>query len=114
MTAIDFEKFVERLADVSGEAILPFFKTSLSAEDKSLGGVFDPVTEADRAAARSASVTGSNTPPNDLSSALKDVLKNGSIASPDTSARRSTNFSKSMAVIFCSRALQAPYSAAAR
>jgi len=50
MTAIDFEKFIERLADVSGEAILPFFKTSLSAEDKSLGGVFDPVTEADRAA----------------------------------------------------------------
>ena len=25
MTAVDFEKFIERLADVSGEAILPFF-----------------------------------------------------------------------------------------
>jgi myo-inositol-1(or 4)-monophosphatase len=50
MTAVDFEKFVERLADASGEAILPFFRTSLVAEDKAHGGVFDPVTEADRAA----------------------------------------------------------------
>jgi len=50
MTAVDFEKFVERLADASGEAILPFFRTSLAAEDKAHGGVFDPVTEADRAA----------------------------------------------------------------
>lgn len=29
MTAIDFEKFVEHLADVSGEAILPFLKRPL-------------------------------------------------------------------------------------
>ncbi|PWB92597.1 MULTISPECIES: histidinol-phosphatase [Methylosinus] len=50
MTAVDFEKFVERLADASGEAILPFFRTSLAAEDKAPGGAFDPVTEADRAA----------------------------------------------------------------
>ncbi|HEY8261789.1 MAG TPA: inositol monophosphatase family protein, partial [Methylosinus sp.] len=50
MSAVDFEKFVERLADASGEAILPFFRTSLAAEDKAHGGVFDPVTEADRAA----------------------------------------------------------------
>ncbi|WP_159726965.1 histidinol-phosphatase [Methylosinus sp. Ce-a6] len=50
MTAVDFEKFVERLADASGEAILPFFRTSLAAEDKAHGGAFDPVTEADRAA----------------------------------------------------------------
>lgn len=50
MTAVDFEKFVERLADVSGDAILPFFRTSLAAEDKACGGAFDPVTEADRAA----------------------------------------------------------------
>src|SRR5262249_34799768 len=35
---------------VSGEAILPFFRTSLSVEDKSRGGSFDPVTAADRAA----------------------------------------------------------------
>lgn len=50
MTAVDFERFVERLADVSGDAILPFFRTSIAAEDKANGGVFDPVTEADRAA----------------------------------------------------------------
>jgi histidinol-phosphatase len=50
MTAVDFAAFVDRLADVSGEAILPFFRTSLAIEDKSRGGRFDPVTEADRAA----------------------------------------------------------------
>ncbi len=50
MTAVDFVRFVERLADVSGDAILPFFRTSLFAEDKACGGAFDPVTEADRAA----------------------------------------------------------------
>lgn len=50
MTAVDFEKFVERLADVSGEAIMPFFRTSIAADDKAHGGAFDPVTEADRAA----------------------------------------------------------------
>src|SRR5712675_1620991 len=32
------------------EAILPYFRTSLSVEDKSRGGSFDPVTAADRAA----------------------------------------------------------------
>ncbi|MBI1868817.1 MAG: histidinol-phosphatase [Methylocystis sp.] len=50
MTAVDFESFVDHLADVSGEAILPFFRTALTAEDKAHGGPFDPVTEADRAA----------------------------------------------------------------
>ncbi len=50
MTAVDFEKFVEELADVSGEAILPFFRTALSAQNKSAVGGFDPVTEADHAA----------------------------------------------------------------
>ncbi len=50
MSAVDFEKFVERLADVSGEAIMPFFRTTLAADDKAHGGAFDPVTEADRAA----------------------------------------------------------------
>jgi len=50
MTAVDFFPFVERLAKVSGEAIMPFFRTSFAMEDKSGGGVFDPVTEADRAA----------------------------------------------------------------
>jgi myo-inositol-1(or 4)-monophosphatase len=50
MTAVDFEKFVEELAHVSGEAILPFFRTMLSAHNKSSSGGFDPVTEADHAA----------------------------------------------------------------
>jgi myo-inositol-1(or 4)-monophosphatase len=50
MTAIDFASFVESLATHSGDAILPFFRTSLSALDKSTNGAFDPVTEADRAA----------------------------------------------------------------
>jgi myo-inositol-1(or 4)-monophosphatase len=50
MTAIDFEKFLEQLADASGEAILPFFRTSLFATDKAPGRAFDPVTEADHAA----------------------------------------------------------------
>jgi myo-inositol-1(or 4)-monophosphatase len=50
MTAVDFEAFVDRLAQVSSEVILPFFRSSIGAEDKSRGGVFDPVTEADRGA----------------------------------------------------------------
>ena len=50
MTAVDFTHFVEELAKKSGEAILPFFRTAIGAIDKSRGGVFDPVTEADRAA----------------------------------------------------------------
>ncbi|MDB5509477.1 MAG: hisN [Hyphomicrobiales bacterium] len=50
MTAVDFARFVEDLATASGEAILPFFRTQMGADDKSGGGVFDPVTEADRAA----------------------------------------------------------------
>jgi histidinol phosphatase-like enzyme (inositol monophosphatase family) len=50
MTAVDFAAFLEKLADAASAAILPFFRTSIGAEDKSRGGVFDPVTEADRAA----------------------------------------------------------------
>jgi myo-inositol-1(or 4)-monophosphatase len=50
MTAIDFAAFVDRLATVSGEAILPFFRTSLGVENKAGPGSFDPVTAADRAA----------------------------------------------------------------
>ncbi len=50
MTAVDFAAFVDQLATISGEAILPFFRTSLAVEDKSRGGRFDPVTAADRAA----------------------------------------------------------------
>jgi len=51
MTAIDFTAFVDRLAAAAGDAVLPFFRTSLSVENKSRGsGSFDPVTAADRAA----------------------------------------------------------------
>ncbi|MGO9742986.1 MAG: histidinol-phosphatase [Roseiarcus sp.] len=50
MTAVDFAAFVDRLAQVSAEVILPFFRSAIGAEDKSRGGAFDPVTEADRGA----------------------------------------------------------------
>jgi myo-inositol-1(or 4)-monophosphatase len=49
MTAVDFSSFVDQLASVSGETILPFFRTNLAVENKKPGG-FDPVTAADRAA----------------------------------------------------------------
>ncbi|MFV0281634.1 MAG: histidinol-phosphatase [Rhodoblastus sp.] len=50
MNAVDFEAFVAQLADVAGEATLPFFRSALSAQNKADTGAFDPVTEADRAA----------------------------------------------------------------
>lgn len=50
MTVIDFKAFIGRLATSSGETILPFFRTSLSIDNKSAAHDFDPVTEADRAA----------------------------------------------------------------
>lgn len=50
MTAIDFAAFVDELATASGDAILPFFRTSLGVEDKGSAVGFDPVTAADRAA----------------------------------------------------------------
>jgi myo-inositol-1(or 4)-monophosphatase len=50
MTVVDFAAFVETLATIAGETILPFFRTTLGAEDKNIGGMFDPVTEADHAA----------------------------------------------------------------
>lgn len=50
MTVIDFAAFIEKLATVSGETILPFFRTSLGVDNKKTGRDFDPVTEADRAA----------------------------------------------------------------
>ena len=49
VTAVDFAAFVDDLATQSGTAILPFFRTAIAASDKSRGGAFDPVTEADRA-----------------------------------------------------------------
>ena len=50
MPAIDFAAFVNELATVSGETILPFFRTALSVEDKGGPFGFDPVTAADHAA----------------------------------------------------------------
>jgi myo-inositol-1(or 4)-monophosphatase len=50
MTAVDLAAFVEKLATVAGEAALPFFRTTLGVENKSVDGPFDPVTAADRAA----------------------------------------------------------------
>src|SRR5258708_21228533 len=50
MDAVDFGAFIDEMATVSGDAILPSFRTSLGVEDKSRGGAFDPVTAADRAA----------------------------------------------------------------
>src|SRR5437016_7376394 len=50
MVAVDFAAFVDELATVAGEAIRPFFRTTLGVENKSSSGVFDPVTAADRAA----------------------------------------------------------------
>jgi len=50
VTVIDFSAFIGRLATSSGETILPFFRTSLSIDNKSATHDFDPVTEADRAA----------------------------------------------------------------
>ena len=50
MTAVDFAAFVDQLATVAGETILPFFRTALSVRDKGSPGAFDPVTAADHAA----------------------------------------------------------------
>jgi len=50
VTVIDFKAFIGQLATSSGETILPFFRTSLSIDNKSAAHDFDPVTEADRAA----------------------------------------------------------------
>lgn len=50
MSIISLERFFADLADVSAEAILPFFRMRLNVTDKTGGKSFDPVTEADRAA----------------------------------------------------------------
>jgi histidinol phosphatase-like enzyme (inositol monophosphatase family) len=50
MTTVDFAAFVDTLADVAAETILPFFRTAIQAQNKSAAGMFDPVTEADHAA----------------------------------------------------------------
>lgn len=50
MEPADLSRFADELATVSGQVILPFFRTALVAQDKNVGGAFDPVTEADKAA----------------------------------------------------------------
>lgn len=45
----EFAGFAGTLADASGAAILPYFRTVLQAENKDVGHGFDPVTAADRA-----------------------------------------------------------------
>jgi myo-inositol-1(or 4)-monophosphatase len=50
MHPIDLDAFLHKLADASGEAILPFFRSRFDATNKASGTVFDPVTEADKAA----------------------------------------------------------------
>jgi myo-inositol-1(or 4)-monophosphatase len=50
MGAVDFAGFVDELAKVAGDAILPFFRTALTVDNKQLKGEFDPVTAADRGA----------------------------------------------------------------
>jgi myo-inositol-1(or 4)-monophosphatase len=50
MGPVDFATFVDKLATAAGEAIRPFFRTTLGVQNKSGSGGFDPVTEADRAA----------------------------------------------------------------
>jgi myo-inositol-1(or 4)-monophosphatase len=49
VSAVDFESFIRELARVSGEAILPFFRSAIGVENKAGVGLFDPVTEGDRA-----------------------------------------------------------------
>src|SRR5260370_8743351 len=47
---MEFTGFIGGVGACSGETILPFFRTSLSIDNKSTSHEFDPVTEADRAA----------------------------------------------------------------
>jgi histidinol phosphatase-like enzyme (inositol monophosphatase family) len=47
---VSIPDFLDELARVSGEAILPFFRASSAVSNKMGEGAFDPVTEADRAA----------------------------------------------------------------
>jgi len=46
------KRFAHSLADAAGEAIMPFYRTEFTPENKGEVGTFDPVTAADRAAER--------------------------------------------------------------
>jgi len=48
----DLIGFAHTLADASGAAILPYFRTTIGFTDKNAGGTFDPVTAADEGAER--------------------------------------------------------------
>jgi histidinol phosphatase-like enzyme (inositol monophosphatase family) len=50
-----FIAFAHELADLSGAAILPYFRRAIPVENKAGGGGFDPVTAADRSAERAIS-----------------------------------------------------------
>lgn len=64
-----------RLADSAGSIILPFFRRPVAVTDKSAGGLFDPVTEADRRAEAIIHATVANAFPDDaiLGEELGDV-----------------------------------------
>lgn len=47
----EYRQFAETLADAAAKAIMPYFRAPLPVQDKG-GKLFDPVTEADRAAER--------------------------------------------------------------
>ena len=44
--------FGHDMADLTGKAIIPYFRTALSVDNKAANGNYDPVTKADRAAER--------------------------------------------------------------
>ncbi len=48
-TSADFA-FLARIAEAAGDVILPHFRTPLAVENKAGEGLYDPVTEADKAA----------------------------------------------------------------
>jgi myo-inositol-1(or 4)-monophosphatase len=48
----DLVAFAHVLADASGEAIRPYFRSALTVSNKAAGAAFDPVTAADEAAER--------------------------------------------------------------
>lgn len=52
MVSADIVRFADELATLSGDIILPLFRTDIAADNKAEPGDFDPVTEADRAAER--------------------------------------------------------------
>ena len=86
MTVIDFTAFIGRLATASGDTILPFFRTSLSVENKNTGRDLDPVTEADRAAIAAAMIS----PAPVISREIRSSMKSSNMGEPPAICRRST------------------------